>query len=63
MGKWNSTRYGRIPENSIFKVTVITSPKEIILSNTEITIDLSSGNKTVQITPTITPDSANKNIT
>ena len=45
------------------QVTVITSPKEIILSNTEITIDLSSGNKTVQITPTITPDSANKNIT
>ena len=44
------------------QVTVITSPKEIILSNTEITIDLSSGNKTVQITPTITPDSANKNI-
>ena len=26
-------------------------------------IDLSSGSKTVQITPTITPDSANKNIT
>ena len=45
------------------QVTVLTSPKEIILSNTEITIDLSSGNKTVQITPTITPDSANKNIT
>ena len=45
------------------QVTVITSPKEIILSNTEITIDLSSGSKTVQITPTITPDSANKNIT
>ena len=45
------------------QVTVITSPKEIILSNTEIMIDLSSGNKTVQITPTITPDSANKNIT
>ena len=45
------------------QVTVITSPKEIILSNTEITIDLSSGSKTIQITPTITPDSANKNIT
>ena len=45
------------------QVTVITSPKEIILSQTEIMIDLSSGSKTVQITPTITPDSANKNIT